>query len=56
MVDIGDQQREEDVQLLDLFCQNGVLIDNAIYQLIGAQVLLTDLTDIDALLGGSLWR
>ena len=44
MVDIGDQQREEDVQLLDLFCQNGVLIDNAIYQLIGAQVLLTDLT------------
>lgn len=52
MVDIGDQQREEDVQLLDLFCQNGVLIDNAIYQLIGAQVLLTDLTDIDALLGG----
>ena len=52
MVDIGDQQREEDVQLLDLFCQNGVLIDNAIDQLIGAQVLLTDLTDIDALLGG----
>ena len=47
MVDIGDQQREEDVQLLDLFCQNGVLIDNAIYQLIGAQVLLTDLTDIE---------
>lgn len=51
MVDVRDQQRKENVQLLDLLCQNGVFTDNTVDQLISAQILLPDLADVDALPG-----
>ena len=50
MGNIGDQKGEENVKLLDLLGQNGILVYYTVDQFIDALILLTDLADIDALL------
>ena len=50
MGNIGDQKGEENVKLLDLLGQNGILVYDTVDQFIDALILLTDLADIDALL------
>ena len=51
MVHIRNQQAEENVELLNLSCQNGVLIDHTIYDGVGCLIHPAYGHDVDALLG-----
>ena len=51
MVHIRNQQTEENVELLNLSCQDGVFIDHTIYDGVGCLIHPAYGHDVDALLG-----